>query len=133
MAQADSSIKDFAKQLVKLSFDEEGQLSQDKVASILATLRESLPHQIRSILKHYLHYLKKENRKSQAVIEYTGILRNETIENITQVLSTKYSRRITAVTKENPELIGGIRISVADDVYDISIIGQLKCLSKSIH
>ena len=39
---------------------------------------------------------------------------------------------ITAVARENPSLVAGLRISVADDVLDASVAGRLKNLSRSV-
>ncbi|OHE71449.1 MAG: hypothetical protein A2007_02095 [Verrucomicrobia bacterium GWC2_42_7] len=69
--------------------------------------------------------VKRELRKSQAIVEYKGDLSSVAVKLIQEKLSAFYSRTIIVVPKENPELLAGIRISIGDDVWDSSIQGRL--------
>ncbi len=132
MAKAEKSNKDFARKLVQLSLDD-GTVSEEKVEAILAVLAENPPRRFKPILKQYLRIIKQEIRKSQAVVEHCGELGEETLRNLESRLTARYSRTIQVTTRENPDLIAGIRVSIADDVYDISLAGQLETLASAVH
>ena len=82
-----------------------------------------------NFLKLYLYYVKQEIRNSEAVVEHAGRISSEIFESIEQMLSTRYGRVITSQRRENPNLIAGIRVSIADDVFESSIAGNLTGLS----
>ncbi len=132
MARFDKSNKDFAKKLVQLSL-EDGMVSAEKVTAVLATLAENPPRRFKPILKQYLRLAKQEIRKSEAVVEHSGELGEETLRDLKDRLSTRYNRTINVTARENPDLIAGVRVSIADDVYDISLAGQLDNLARTVH
>jgi F-type H+-transporting ATPase subunit delta len=46
-------------------------------------------------------------------------------------LEAVYGERITAEFAEDPDLIGGVRVRVANDVYDGSVKARLAALARS--
>ncbi len=131
MITADKSLKSFARSLVQLSL-EDGQVSADRVHAVLNSLKAKPRRGLETLLKLYLYYLKREIRHSQAIVEYSGTLAPDTLARIEKNLSVSYGRKITAVARENPSLVAGLRISVADDVLDASVAGRLENLSRSV-
>jgi len=131
MITADKSLKNFARNLVQLSL-EDGQVSADRVHNVINSLKAKPRRGLKTILKLFLYYLKREIRYSQAIVEYSGTLEPDTLARIEKNLSVSYGRKITAVARENPSLVAGLRISVADDVLDASVAGRLKNLSRSV-
>ena len=126
---ADQALKDLARKLVGLSLGEDGRLSEERVQGVLQALRERPPSHLKQVLKLYLHYVKQEIRKSEAIVEYAGSIGPETLESIENMLSARYGRVITSRGRENPDLIAGVRVSIADDVFESSIAGNLEGLS----
>ncbi len=129
---ADKSQKDFAKKLTQLSV-EDGLVSPEKVDAVLGALTEKPPRRLKALLKQYLHCIKQEIRKSQAVVEHSGEIGEETLQDLQTRLSTRYGRTISVSARENRDLIAGLRVSVADDVYDVSLAGQLESLARDVH
>lgn len=132
MLNTDKQLIQYAKKLVKISL-EEGRVSDERVNAILLTFAAKPPRRLKTILKLYLYYLKRELRKSQVVIEYAGGITQERIEAIEKKLSANYGRPITATLSENPELVAGLRINIADDVYDATVTGNLNNLSQLVN
>ena len=132
MARADNSQKDFAKKLVQLSL-EDGMVSSDKVQAVLGALAEKPPRRFKSLLKQYMRLIKLEIRKTQAIVEISGEIGEETLRNLESRLSARYGRAISISRRENPDLIAGLRVSVADDVYDASLTGQLESLAGNVN
>lgn len=127
----DASLKQFAKKLAELSQDN-GLVSSEKVAAVLEALRNKPPRKPKTVLKHYLYYIKQAANRSNAVIEYAGHINEAGIASIQQHLSQNYNRAITTSTVENADLIAGIRISIGDDIFDASVAGRLDNLAKSV-
>ena len=132
MLSTDKQLVQYAKKLVQISL-EEGRVSDERVNALLQTFAAKPPRRLKTILKLYLYYLKRELRKSQAVIEYAGGITQERIEAIEKNLSARYGRPITATLSENPELVAGLRVSVADDVFDATVTGNLNNLSQLVN
>ena len=128
MLNTDKRLVQYAKKLVQISI-EDGRVSDERVKAIMGTFASRPPRRFKTILKLYIYFIKRELRKSQAVIEYAGSINKSSIETIERNLTSHYGRPITVTLSENQELLAGIRISVADDVYDSTIAGSLNNLS----
>ena len=124
-------IKQFAKQLLKFSL-EGSDLSAERVDGVLKSLEKNPPRHHIAVLKAYLKLVEREVAKSTAQISHAGELSAAAIEAISRQLSAKYGRNITAVTREDPSLIAGLRVVVDCDVYDASIASALQTLETSL-
>lgn len=132
MITADKSLKGFARSLVQLSLEDDGQVSADRVQAVISSLKAKPRRGLKTILKLFLYYIKREIRHSQAIVEYSGALAPATLVRIEKNLSDAYGRKIITVARKNPSLVAGLRISVADDVLDASVAGRLENLSRSV-
>ena len=127
----EATLKKFAKKLAELSL-EEGLVSAEKVDAVLETLRKHPSRKPKTVLKHYLYYIRQAVNRSRAVIEYSGQIDDAAIAAIERHLSQNYNRTITTATVENESLIAGFRISIGDDIFDASVAGRLNNLAKSV-
>ena len=132
MLNSNKQLVQYAKKLVQISL-EDGRVSEERVNAILQTFVAKPPRRLKAILHLYLYHIKRELRKSQAIIEYAGGITQESIESIERNLTSRYGRSITATLSENPELVAGLRVSVADDVYDATVAGNLNNLSHLVN
>lgn len=117
-----------ARQLLSLSL-ENGVLSADKVAGVLAYLEKHPPENPLAVLRAYLRLVKVEYAKSQAVVEHAGPLPENVLASIESSMTHRYGRKITAVSRSTPSLLAGVRVRVGDDVYESSVAQQLASLS----
>ncbi|MDD3066634.1 MAG: ATP synthase F1 subunit delta [Candidatus Gracilibacteria bacterium] len=67
-----------------------------------------------------------------AKIESAVKLDKTQLEKITAALKKMTGKEITVETSENPALIGGIRISLGDEVIDLSTAGKLSKLAQTL-
>lgn len=125
-------IKDFAKKLVVMSLDSDGQASSERVSAVLQTLAQKPPSNYKQVLKYFSKYLEAEIERGTARIEYAGPLPQSEIAAIEQQFTQSYNRKIVASTKENPKLIAGVRVTVGDDVYDASVAARLAQLELNV-
>lgn len=123
-------VKSFSKKLLNISYDK-GRISEEKVSAILEALKANPPHHFKEVLQAYLQKIRIELRKENALLEHAGHLEQSIINNIQSDLNKHYNRSIAITTKENPKLLAGFKVLVADDVWDASVSGQLELLAKS--
>lgn len=124
-------IKEFAKQLLKISLDG-ADISAERVDGVLKALDKNPPRHHIALLKAYLKLVQREVAKSTAVVSHAGALSSESIAAIAAQLSSKYGRAIATITKEDPSLIAGLRVVVDCDVYDASVASSLSSLQASL-
>jgi len=84
-------------------------------------------------LKAFLHYLKREIHKDTLIIETAGSPEPAVIDSLTQTFSKDRQRPLHVETRQQPDLIAGVRVRLGDNVYDASIQGKLAALANSIH
>ncbi len=131
--QRSKQIRSFARKLVQLSLDEQGQqVSPEKVEAILSALQSQPPRRLQVLLREYHSLLRREIRKSEAVVEYAGELPDATLESLRQSLTEIYQRPVTVTKRPNEKLIAGVRVSIGDDVYDSSVANRLAQLAKAV-
>jgi F-type H+-transporting ATPase subunit delta len=53
-------------------------------------------------------------------------------ENLTAMLESRYQRKVNVNCTINPDLIGGVRIAVGDEVIDASVRGRLASMALSL-
>jgi F-type H+-transporting ATPase subunit delta len=123
-------IRAVAKTLLQLSLQDD-EVSSERVSAVLQALQARPPRNYKAVLREYLRLVQKQIARSQAVIEYSGALPQDTINFIEASLSVHYGRPINSVLKENKALIAGWRIRIGSDVYDSSILNRLHQLDKS--
>lgn len=119
-----------ARQLCELSLAD-GQISAERVAAVLAHLRQHPPRQPLAVLKRYHRLVARQLARNQARVEHAGAITGDILGALAQTLSRKYGRPITASAQPNPALIAGLRVRVGDDLYEASIASQLATLAAS--
>ena len=69
---------------------------------------------------------------AKAVIESAFPLEGAALNELTEALAKRFSRRIEATVTVRPELIGGARITVGDNVIDGTIQEQLRSMAAQL-
>ena len=110
----------------------EGRLDEAKVRTIAQTVIEKKPRKYIDILKNYQRLLRVEVAKRHAVIESASDLSGDVRQQLLGTLRSKYGQELTTEFKVSPELIGGLRVKIASDVWDSSIRGRLSRLESNL-
>lgn len=131
MIKKNTSIQKIVDQLVKVSFIN-GELNPPKVKSIVNTLKTlSVGNAINS-LSLYLNLLKSELDKSRLTIETPVKISQEKIDEITKIVQ-KHAQVTETEIIIRPELLGGLRIRIGDEVYEDSISDKIAQIGKVIY
>lgn len=121
-----------AKKLVELS-RENGVVSDARVTEVLTALRSGNLRCRLTVLKTYLHFIRKAVAEQTAIVATPGSLSPDALAAIESSFSQLYGRSISAVVAPDSSLIAGLRVRVGDDVYDASVAGRLRRLAENVH
>ena len=121
----------FAQKLVELS-TKDGLVTSAAVDEVLGGLREMKLRDHKAVLKAYLELVKRAVREQTITVEYAGELSSDALAKIVAKYEAQYDRKLETVTQKVPELIAGVRVSVADDVFDASVAGRLEALAAQV-
>lgn len=132
MASLSKSDLQLTKQLTALSLDAEGAVDPAKVTGVLEYLAKHPPASPMSVLKAYHRRISIELAKANAVVEHAGAVSDTILGSIAGALSQKYHRSVAATAQQNDALIAGLRVRIADDVYESTVSGQLDTLANSL-
>jgi F-type H+-transporting ATPase subunit delta len=119
------SINLLAQRLTALSI-EDGAVSSARVAEVLSAIGQMPLARRRSLLPVYRRKIKRALAASKMTLESPEPMSEEAKTELLETFSRLYNRRLTLEEKSAPELIGGFRLRVGDDVYEKSIRSSLQ-------
>jgi len=105
-----------------------GQMDDQRVRGVVqhtiaASHRDGL-----GILTRFERLVRLERQRHSAVVESAEPLAGQVRETVAKALADRYGQGLEITFVPNPELIGGMRVTVGSDVYDGSIRNQLAAL-----
>ena len=126
-------LKFFVENLVKLSFNNDGLLDDGKISAIVQVLKEqSLEFPLQRVLSLYLNKLKEALSNTTLVIEYSDRPSENVIERIKGGFEKMCDRKLQVLMKQNNELIAGLRVTCADEIFEYSVAATLEAYKKSL-
>jgi F-type H+-transporting ATPase subunit delta len=117
--------------LFRNSFTEE-KLDKEKISHMVETLLAEKPRHYLDALKNYQRLIRLETEKRHAVIESATQLNSALANQIVTNLRRRYGEDLTTEFRTNPELLGGLRIKIGDDVWDGSVKNRLRKLQEQL-
>ncbi len=108
-----------------------GQLDDNKLRDLVSKLIASQPRDYRAILASIQRLARLETARRTVVVESATPLTAPEGQQVAVGLRKDYGDNLNIEYKTNPELLGGLRIKVGDDVLDGSVAGRLERLSKA--
>ena len=120
-----------SRQLFRHSFTS-GKLDEEKISHMVQTVLATKPRHYLDVLKDYQHLIQLEVEKRHAVIESATPLNRRLGDQIVGNLKSKYGEDLTTEFRTNPELLGGLRIKIGNDVWDGSIKNRLDQLQEQL-
>lgn len=86
----------------------------------------------REIFQEFVRLANDELGIATAIVESARELKAEDIERIRKALVKKTGREITMTTKINPELIAGIKVTVGNNVTDITMKTKIESMKEAL-
>jgi F-type H+-transporting ATPase subunit delta len=98
-----------------------------KVANLLrAVLDNGRLVALPEISAQFTRLVNTQSGVSDAVIESAFPIEGAQLNDVVASLERRFARKLNATVAVNPELIGGIRVSVGDEVLDTSVKARLE-------
>ncbi len=109
-----------------------GQLS-DEVHNFIEALLENRRFTVLPAMAAlFEEYKAADAGEVEASIESAFALTDTQVAELSATLSKQLHRKVTAQVSVNPELIGGVKVTVGDLVVDASVRGKLTALASSL-
>jgi F-type H+-transporting ATPase subunit delta len=124
-------VRQLSRELLRSSFTD-GQLDQGRIAALVNSLIQKKPRNYVAVLDAYKRLLRLEIEKRSAVIESATELAPDAAQKLLDNLKSKYGQDLSAQFVTNPELLGGMRIRVGNDVWDSSVRNRLQRLEAQL-
>jgi F-type H+-transporting ATPase subunit delta len=124
-------IRQLSRKMLQASFTD-GQLDPGRIASLVDSVMAEKPRNYINVLKNYKRLLRLEVEKRHATIETASevdpAIRSEIVSN----LRSKYGDDLATDFHVDPQLLGGMRIRVGNDVWDGSVRNRLERLQQEL-
>ena len=118
-----------AKQLFK-SCQVDGQLNEDRVRKTVALLIEKKPRGYFGTLQELQRLVKLDVNSRSASVVSAVELTEEQKQSVRNSLGRMKGGGVAIEFAQNPDLIGGMRVKIGDDVYDGSMKTRLARLEE---
>jgi F-type H+-transporting ATPase subunit delta len=118
-----------SRQMFRHSFTD-GKLDKEKISHMVESLLAEKPRHYSDALKDYQRLLRLEIEKRRAVIESAAPLNDSIANQVLANLRSRYGDDLITEFRTNPELLGGLRIRIGDDVWDGSVKNRLQKLQE---
>jgi F-type H+-transporting ATPase subunit delta len=110
-----------------------GSRATPEVANFVGTILDNRRFTLLPKIAELFELMKAAEEGSvEAQIDSAFELAAEQLDELKAILSVKFKRNVTAHVRIEPELIGGVRITIGDDVVDASVRGKLASLTASL-
>jgi len=109
-----------------------GKLDEEKISRMVHSVETAKPRHYVELLKDYQRLLQLEVEKRRAVIESATPLNRSLGDRIIANLKARYGDDLTTEFRTNPELLGGLRIRIGNDVWDGSVKSRLEQLREQL-
>lgn len=103
----------------------------EKLRRVFKKVAESKPRGWQAILHELKRLIRLEMERRQVLVESAKTLDDPSQNRVKASLSGQYGDDLTFEFKVTPELLGGMRVRVGNDVWDGSVKTRLERLSNS--
>lgn len=108
-----------------------GRLDEQKLALAVRKIATEKPRDYRGILTGLKRLVRLEIERRQVVVESAQPLDAATQQRVAANLTAKYGPDLSFEYRINPELLGGLKVRVGNDVWDGSVKGRLARLAEA--
>lgn len=106
----------------------DGVLDESKLRLAISKIVADQPRDYRGILAGLARLVRREEDRSQVLVESARFLDPATEQRVRDSLTAQYGQGLNFEFRTNPDLMGGMKIRVGDDVIDGSVASRIKRL-----
>lgn len=107
----------------------DGRLDEAKMRTVITSLTAQKPRDWQAILGALQRLVRLDLAKRSVLIESAAALDEPTRLRVVAGLMKQYGRDLVVSYQTTPDLLGGLRIRVGNDVFDGSVKGRLDRLA----
>lgn len=108
-----------------------GRLDEAKLSNAVRQFAEQKPRGFRGVLFAIKRLVRLEMERRRVIVESAAELDQASRDRVIAGLATKYGEGLVAEFRINPELLGGLKVRVGNDVFDGSVKGRLDRLAQA--
>ena len=108
-----------------------GRLDEAKLAAAVRRLGQEKPRGFRGVLFALRRLVRLEMERRRVIVESAAELDQTSRDRVVSGLAVKYGVDLTFEFRTNPDLLGGLKIRVGNDVFDGSVKGRLDRLAQA--
>ena len=108
-----------------------GKFDENRAREVVRIVAEQKPRGYLGILSQFQKLVKLDDARRNALIESATPLSPDYQAKVQADLTRVYGEGLNFTYKQNPALLGGLRIKVGGDVYNGSVQGRLEALAES--
>ena len=124
--------KSLAKKLFKMSFSD-SELDKAKIQRVVELIKKEPRAKAVGVLSTYLALIKNFIKKETLLVEAVANVSPTYLNKIKNYFEGKMKRRLNVEVRENPSLLGGVKIIIGDTAWDLSVKGRIDTLKESLH
>ena len=109
-----------------------GQMNEEHLRMAVTKLTTEKPRDYRGMLHVLRRLMRAEVAEKQVTVESAVPLDEATSSSVQQSLRQQYGQDLVFDFKTNPDLLGGMRVRVGNDVFDGSVKARLQRLQESL-
>jgi F-type H+-transporting ATPase subunit delta len=109
----------------------DGRLDEAKLRKVIAGLIAGAPREYKAVLAALQRLTRLELERREVTVESAVALDEATRGRVLEGLAKQYGPDLVVQYKTTPELLGGLRIRVGNDVFDGSVQGRLTRLANA--
>lgn len=121
-----------ASQKEKISFLAQNGFSNITANFLLIIARNKQIHQIKVIINYFKDLVNEKSNSLEVKIITKSELENSEVEKIKQNLFNNLKKKIILETKTDPQILGGIKIMIGDNLVDNSLKNRLDQLKTEL-
>lgn len=109
----------------------DGQVNEKHLRAAIKKLAKDKPRDYRGMLQALRRLVRAELAKKEVTVESAVALNETTANKVKKSLAKQYGKDLNFDFKVTPELLGGMRIRVGNDLFDGSVKARLEQLQES--
>ena len=108
-----------------------GRLDEAKFSTAIKMIVAEKPRDFRGILSALKRLVRLELERRHVVVESAAVLNAAEQQRVISGLTAKYGSDLTFEYRVTPDLLGGLKVRVGNDVFDGSVKGRLDRLAEA--
>jgi len=109
----------------------DGKLDEAKLSKAVKKIATDKPRDFRGVLVSLKRLVRLELERNNVLVESATELDEATRQRVQSDLTAKHGSELNFEYRTTPELLGGLKVRIGNDVWDGSVKGRLDRLSEA--